>query len=77
MIVLMCSCIQFVRILLSIFASILIREIGLKFFLCWVFVWLSVLDIASYFVLLTYLKHLFTFVHLYICEPTLLYVHHL
>jgi hypothetical protein len=31
MIVLMCSWIQFVRILLSIFASIFIREIGLKF----------------------------------------------
>ena len=30
--------IQFVRILLSIFASVFIREIGVKFFLCWVFV---------------------------------------
>ena len=32
MIILMCSWIQFARILLSIFASILITEIGLKFF---------------------------------------------
>jgi hypothetical protein len=31
MIVLMCSWIQFARILLSIFTSIFIREIGLKF----------------------------------------------
>ena len=31
MIVLMCSWIRFARILLSIFASIFIREIGLKF----------------------------------------------
>jgi hypothetical protein len=31
MIVLMCSWIQLARILLSIFASIFIREIGLKF----------------------------------------------
>ena len=31
MIVLMCSCIRFARVLLSIFASLFIREIGLKF----------------------------------------------
>ena len=31
MIILMCSWIRFARILLSIFASIFIREIGLKF----------------------------------------------
>jgi hypothetical protein len=33
MIVLMCSLIQLVRILLSIFALIFIREIGLKYFI--------------------------------------------
>ena len=34
-----CSGIWFVRILLSSFASIFKREIGLTFSLCWVFVW--------------------------------------
>jgi hypothetical protein len=29
------------KLSLSIFASIFIREIGLKFFLCWIFLWFS------------------------------------
>jgi hypothetical protein len=39
MIVLMCSWIQLVRILLSIFALIFIREIGLKFSIFVGFLW--------------------------------------